>query len=125
MIGCRCGASWPGTRISHCSSCHETFSSVSAFDAHRRKAKSETSKYVGRCLYPPDASLSLVAIRAKAGKTLLVWMLPARERPAHWRTPKWDGHDIDAGGFCRKPGCAWYSDHEEERFHTDPKGNRL
>lgn len=30
-----CPARWWGARIAHCSSCHETFSTVTAFDAHR------------------------------------------------------------------------------------------
>jgi len=127
MIGCRGGASWPGTLISHCSACHETFSSVSTFDAHRRKVKSETSKYVARCLDPREAGLSLVALRAKAGRGILVWRAPAGERPKHWRAAKdpMEGHDIDAGGCCRKPGCAWYSDIEEDRVHTDSDGDPI
>jgi len=34
----QCGKSWwqSGNRTSHCSGCHETFASLSLFDAHRR-----------------------------------------------------------------------------------------
>lgn len=35
--GC-CSARWTGLSAAHCSACHETFTSVSAFDLHRRKA---------------------------------------------------------------------------------------
>lgn len=31
-----CGAWWTGTERSHCGGCHLTFSSLSAFDAHRK-----------------------------------------------------------------------------------------
>lgn len=41
------------------------------------------------------------------------------------RTDPFDGHDIDAGGSCRKPGCAWFSDHEDERVHTTENGDPL
>jgi hypothetical protein len=88
MIGCRCGASWPGTRISHCSSCHETFSSVSTFDAHRRAVDPRASQYVGRCLDPRDAGLSAVALRPEAGTGILVWRAPSGERPKHWKGAK-------------------------------------
>ena len=41
----QCGKSWwqSGNRTSHCSGCHETFASLSLFDAHRRD---------GACLDP-------------------------------------------------------------------------
>jgi hypothetical protein len=82
MIGCHCGAFWPGTRISHCSVCHETFSTVANFDAHRRKVKSETSKYVGRCLDPRAAGLVPVSRLRMNGKASSdVWTLPASD----WR----------------------------------------
>lgn len=32
---CRCGARWQGELISHCASCHLTFTSVTGFDDHR------------------------------------------------------------------------------------------
>lgn len=35
---CRCGARWVqhGNRTGHCSTCHRTFTSLAAFDAHQR-----------------------------------------------------------------------------------------
>lgn len=32
----KCGASWTGAGRAHCGGCHETFSSLSAFDSHQR-----------------------------------------------------------------------------------------
>jgi hypothetical protein len=46
--GCRCGARWSGLSTAHCGSCHVTFTSVTAFDRHRRG---------GRCLDPVEAGL--------------------------------------------------------------------
>jgi len=34
MSGCRCKASWTGANTSHCSFCHQTFSTVANFDKH-------------------------------------------------------------------------------------------
>jgi len=31
----RCGARWSGLATCHCAACHESFTSVSGFDAHR------------------------------------------------------------------------------------------
>ena len=45
---CRCGRAWTASRLAHCSICHESFSVVSAFDAHRRR---------GKCLDPADVGL--------------------------------------------------------------------
>lgn len=32
---CRCGQSWTGLRIEHCTSCHETFTGTTSGDKHR------------------------------------------------------------------------------------------
>lgn len=47
---CRCGAEWTGYRTCHCAAkgCHQTFTCISAFDAHRRH---------GQCLDPAGAGL--------------------------------------------------------------------
>ena len=34
-----CGKTWSGHRRCHCGTCHQNFSSVSAFDVHRRNFK--------------------------------------------------------------------------------------
>lgn len=48
---CSCGKNWTGSRRCHCVTCHETFSSASAFDKHRKNFK---------CLAPASRSLVLV-----------------------------------------------------------------
>ncbi|MFD6883007.1 hypothetical protein [Rhodococcus sp. NPDC060084] len=47
----RCNARWTGFTTSHCDGCHHTFSSVTAFDAHRR---------AGTCRTPQDTGLVLL-----------------------------------------------------------------
>jgi len=32
---CRCGASWTGMRLEHCTVCHQTFTGTEAGDMHR------------------------------------------------------------------------------------------
>lgn len=58
---CHCGAWWVqrGNQTGHCGGCHKTFSSLAAFDAHRRD---------GYCL-TADAMLSAVR---KSGEPLFV-----------------------------------------------------
>jgi hypothetical protein len=59
-----CGKWWTGAERSHASCCHETFSSLSAFDLHRKG---------GRCNDP--AGMGLVA-REKPYGTLWGWPAP-------------------------------------------------
>jgi hypothetical protein len=33
---CRCGRTWTGAARCHCATCHASFTSVTAFDRHRR-----------------------------------------------------------------------------------------
>lgn len=50
---CACGARWPGeTRAAHCGNCHETFTGITAFDAHRSNRGEH-----GWCLHPTQAKL--------------------------------------------------------------------
>lgn len=44
-----CGATWPDSalNVSHCSACHVTFSSPSAFDKHRVGGKCKTPEDLG------------------------------------------------------------------------------
>jgi hypothetical protein len=60
-----CGRWWTGSERSHASCCHETFSSLSAFEAHRRGL---------RC-NPPE-SVGLVAREKPFGR---IWGWPAPE----------------------------------------------
>ena len=50
---CRCGAAWSGLRTAHCAAegCHETFTALSTFDAHR------TREGGGACLEPLSVDL--------------------------------------------------------------------
>ncbi|NMO00854.1 hypothetical protein HH308_06455 [Gordonia sp. TBRC 11910] len=43
----RCPAWWTGRAACHCSGCHETFTSVSGFDAHRRGSACKTPQETG------------------------------------------------------------------------------
>ena len=42
-----CGAKWTGKTRAHCAGCHETFSSDSAFDKHRKGLRCHTPESVG------------------------------------------------------------------------------
>jgi hypothetical protein len=46
-----CGKTWTGHKRCHCASCHENFSSVSAFDRHRQHFS---------CLNPGSRGLVLI-----------------------------------------------------------------
>ena len=43
-----CGKAWSGIKTAHCSACHLTFTTPTAFDKHRRR---------GACIFPDDAGL--------------------------------------------------------------------
>lgn len=47
----RCRARWTAREACHCDGCHHTFSSITAFDAHRR---------AGTCRTPQEAGLVLL-----------------------------------------------------------------
>ena len=64
-----CPATWTGTRIAHCSGCHETFSTVSNFDTHRVR---------GVCEDPVEVGLR----RNERG----VWF-HATDKPRFWEEP--------------------------------------
>jgi hypothetical protein len=52
---CRCGKTWTGLRIEHCTACHETFSGTTSGDRHR---VGDSAIYSGpdrrRCLTPDE-----------------------------------------------------------------------
>ena len=67
----RCPAWWTGLGSAHCVGCHESFTSVSAFDLHRRG---------GECRHPADVGL-----------------VPADKSWPGWQHPgTWGGPDDDA-----------------------------
>ena len=68
-----CGAWWTGMEVSHCGSCHETFSSLTSFDRHQNRAGSEKL-----CRDPQEAGL--VAAQKPYG---VLWQMPG-VRPAAW-----------------------------------------
>ena len=61
---CRCGTRWGGLKTAHCTTCHKTFTVVSAFDKHRRG---------DTCLDPLDAGLVLTDRKYQC------WGFPGRE----------------------------------------------
>ena len=67
-----CNGTWTGLTTCHCSSCHRTFSSISAFDMHRSGSHAESTRH---CVDPASAGLVPV--------TKLYWSGWARpgERP--------------------------------------------
>jgi hypothetical protein len=68
--GCGCGVRWAGYNTCHCASgCHETFTSPTAFDAHRNRRAAD-----GGCLDPVTVGLVL---RDRAGYA--AWGHPSDE----------------------------------------------
>lgn len=49
-----CVKFWTGTRPCHCSACHETFSGITTFDAHR-----QANAHRGKCKNPAKMGLEL------------------------------------------------------------------
>ncbi|OBF81032.1 hypothetical protein A5791_06915 [Mycobacterium sp. 852002-51163_SCH5372311] len=66
-----CGAEFSGLKTAHCSACHATFSTVSAFDKHRAGSHSADTRH---CL--PPAAVGLV----DANRTYPCWADPAKTR---------------------------------------------
>lgn len=69
-----CGASWFGTTICHCGSCHLTFSGIGLFDKHRSQYGDR-----GACLDP--ATLTIQA-GPNTGQPLM------HHRDSMWRGPE-------------------------------------
>lgn len=78
---CRCGTAWTSPRLAHCSGCHTTFASVSAFDQH------QTGNDPVIC-HPP-ADRGLVAAKRASGT---VYKLDGDPLPDalldHWRAQR-------------------------------------
>ncbi len=53
--GCKRG--WNGLKTCHCGACHQTFSTVKAFDQHRRGTYEPDTRH---CVNPADAGLILI-----------------------------------------------------------------
>jgi hypothetical protein len=61
----RCGARWSGYNTSHCAKCHNTFTGLDSFDAH---------KPITGCLDP--ASIGMVLAEGRAYEA---WRFPEKE----------------------------------------------
>lgn len=70
-----CPARWTAHNTSHCGKCHETFTSVSGFDQHRR---------ADQCAYP--GNVGLVWLRNRNGWGYAPIDVTARDFP--WPTPE-------------------------------------
>lgn len=70
---CGCGAWWTGQNTSHCTACHETFTGITAFDAHHR----------GGHKHPSTMEALALIDRAHGQK---VWGYPDTSDPD---APKW------------------------------------
>lgn len=84
QITCSCGAGWRSRRAAHCAACHLTFSSDSAFDAHRR---------AGQCLDPATATRRDGTPRFQARSdtsAAALWGLPGT-----WTGPDNDNEEDD------------------------------
>lgn len=68
----RCENRWGGLNTAHCGACHETFTTVRAFDMHRAGSHPEGTRH---CVSP--ASVGLV----KSGREYPCWRMPG-EWPA-------------------------------------------
>lgn len=53
-----CGAGWNGLKTCHCTVCHRTFSTIAAFDKHRRGSYELDTRH---CVDPVEAGLILTA----------------------------------------------------------------
>lgn len=80
----RCNAWWTGLNTAHCAACHETFTGITAFDAHRTGSHTESGESIvdkgrteprgpRRCV-PPE-SVGLV----DAGRAYPCWGFPGND----------------------------------------------
>ena len=71
MAACtRCPARWGGLKTAHCPACHQTFTTVGAFDKHRSGQHHNSTRH---CVDP--ASLGLV----DAGRAYPCWGFEGRD----------------------------------------------
>ena len=69
-----CDAWWTGLSTAHCSACHQTFTTVGAFDKHRTGKHADDTRY---CLSPDSVGL------VDAGRSYPCWA-----HPGSWRAPR-------------------------------------
>lgn len=63
---CNCGAHWKGLSPCHCSSCHVTFSCITAFDGHRKDGKCRTPESLDMH-YLPDRFMWAMPLHNRVG----------------------------------------------------------
>ncbi|WP_442386149.1 FDXHR family putative zinc-binding protein [Mycobacterium sp.] len=73
---CACGARWAGLKTCHCTACHCTFSTVTAFDRHRVGSHADSTR---RCVHPARAGL------VEAGRRYRCWAQARRGHGAQAR----------------------------------------
>lgn len=71
--GCGCGARWGGLKTCHCTGCHQTFTAITAFDAHRTGSHPDETRH---CLQPGSVGL------IDAGRGYPCWGAAGAE--SHW-----------------------------------------
>lgn len=74
-----CSTKWGGFKTCHCTACHETFSTISNFDRHRK---------TGKCQPPKDCGL----VRRENG----AWCMPSDGHS--FRDAKATSHDHGSEG---------------------------
>ena len=62
-----CNARWGGLRTAHCSACHQTFTTPTAFDLHRSGSHADETRH---CISPADVGL------VDAGRQYPCWGYP-------------------------------------------------
>ena len=77
----KCDKRWSGYNTSHCSSCHETFTGLSAFDRHRTGSHAAGTR---KCLPPADVGL------AQVNRSYPCWGTEGDDR---WNDQTRDGSD--------------------------------
>lgn len=76
----KCGKWWTGLSTHHCSDCCRTFTSITAFDAHRDGSHAKGQRH---CIHPIKAGLTL------AGRAYRCWGWPGTN-------DHWNAEDEDA-----------------------------
>jgi len=82
-----CHQRWGGYNTAHCCGCHETFTGITAFDAHRTGSHTETGESIvdkgrteprgpRRCITPESVGL------VDAGRAYPCWGFPGAD--THW-----------------------------------------
>jgi hypothetical protein len=66
----RCRNEWGGLKTAHCTVCHQTFTTVGAFDKHRDGSHADDTRH---CVDPESVGL------VNAGRAYPCWGFPGRD----------------------------------------------